>query len=86
VAVLMGAMIVLALAGAHLQDGKKAAALGPRLGGMERADLVLAAAGRLAKITPLQWAIGTVLWLGATYGHIHANHVLAGIWRWLADY
>jgi H+/gluconate symporter-like permease len=40
--------------------------------------------GGLAKITPLQWAIGTVLWLGATYGHIHANHVLAGIWRWLA--
>jgi hypothetical protein len=60
VAVLMGAMIVLALAGAALQDGKKAAALGPRLGRrVERADLVLAAAAGLAKITPLQWAIGT---------------------------
>ena len=25
---------------------------------------------------------GIALWLAATYGHIHANGMPAGIWRW----
>lgn len=83
VAVLMGAMIVLALVGAHLQDGKKARTLGPAWAGWSAQTSYWPRLGGLARITPLQWSIGAVLWLGATYGHIHANHVLAGVWRWV---
>ncbi|HCJ44889.1 MAG TPA: MFS transporter, partial [Erythrobacter sp.] len=25
---------------------------------------------------------GIVIWLAATYGHIHANGIAAGVWRW----
>jgi uncharacterized membrane protein len=42
----------------------------PRFGGLARA-------GRIA------WIGGFIIWLAATYGHIHANGIPAGIWRWL---
>ena len=32
---------------------------------------------------PTAWIGGIVIWLAATYGHIHANGIPAGIWRWV---
>jgi uncharacterized membrane protein len=83
VLVLDGAMLVLALVGARLQDGKKAAMLGKAWASWSAQTSYWPRFGGLARIRPVTWAIGAVVWLGATYGHIHANHVLAGVWRWV---
>ncbi|MBC2670015.1 NnrU family protein [Novosphingobium piscinae] len=84
VLVLTAAIALLALGGAALQDGKKAAQLGadwqawagrtsywPRPAGLARAGLGT-------------WLGGTVLWLVATWGHIPLAYVPAGPWRWIA--
>lgn len=81
--VLAGAIAFLALAGAHMQDRKKAALMGeawtdwsartsywPRLGGLARAGAI-------------PWLGGIALWLLASWAHIPANGMAAGVWRWL---
>jgi len=83
VIVLMGAMAVLALVGARLQDGKKARLLGAAWVGWEAQTSYWPQFARLSGVGPLLWGIALVVWLGATFGHVHANHVLAGIWRWV---
>jgi len=84
VLVLMSAMITLALLGAHLQDRKKAAHLGADWAHWSAQTAYWPRLAALAGISPALWAVSAVVWLGATYGHIHAAHVYAGLWRWIA--
>ena len=83
VMVLSSAIAFLALAGAHMQDRKKEVLMGdawstwqhrtsywPRLGGFASAGMV-------------PWLGGIVLWLAATWAHIPAIRIPAGIWQWL---
>jgi uncharacterized membrane protein len=80
---LMGAMVILALVGSALQDAKKAKLLGAAWASWTQQTNYWPRLGALGKISPITWGIGLVVWLGATYGHVHANHVLAGVWRWI---
>ena len=81
--ILAGAVLFLALVGAHLQDRKKEALLGeawkkweaqtsywPRLGELQRAGLGL-------------WLVALALWLGFTWLHMPAAGIPAGVWRWI---
>ena len=83
VLVLMGAMIVLALVGAHLQDRKKAATLGASWIGWSAKTHYWPRIAALGGIRPILLATAVLVWLAATYGHIHAAHVYAGVWRWV---
>lgn len=81
--VLAGAIGVLALVGAHLQDRKKEALMGEAWVGWEAQTSYWPRFGRLLRAGPAAWIGGVIIWLAATYGHIHANGVPAGIWRWV---
>ncbi len=83
VMILSAAIAFLALVGAHMQDRKKEVLMGaawatwehrtsywPKLGGFARAGVV-----------PLVG--GLVLWLAATWAHIPAIGMAAGVWRWI---
>ena len=78
-----GAMGVLALVGAYLQDGKKRGLMGhawlaweaktsywPRLSGFTRIGIGL-------------WLAAIFVWLGATWLHVWLAGIPAGAWRWL---
>ncbi|MDQ2892771.1 MAG: NnrU family protein [Pseudomonadota bacterium] len=87
--VLAGAIVVLALIGARLQDAKKEA-LQPEVWPVwERRTsywpFAAIASGR-AKLTgfrPHDWAGGIVIWLAATWAHLPLAGWAAGVWRWL---
>jgi len=87
--VLAGTIIVLALAGAALQDRKKAQ-LQPETWRAWEArtsywPLAAVAAGR-TKFTPagvVPILGGIALWLGATWAHQPLAGFAAGVWRWL---
>jgi uncharacterized membrane protein len=81
--VLAGALGVLALLGARLQDRKKEAQMGAAWTGWEAQTSYWPRFGNLSKAGAVAWIGGIVIWLGATYGHIHANGMDAGIWRWI---
>lgn len=81
VIVLAGAMALLALVGAHLQDRKKVAL---------HADAWRAWCGRtafwphLGRLADLGWfwLAGLAAWVGATWLHLWLSGIPAGLWRW----
>lgn len=86
--VLCAGIVILALGGAALQDDKKEK-LQPQTWPKWEAKtsywpFAAIAQGR-AKLNfrPHDWAGGLVVWLLATWLHIPAVHVAAGIWRWV---
>ena len=81
--VLAGAVGFLALVGAHMQDRKKEQLMGAAWEGWEAQTSYWPRLGRIGKAGAAAWIGGLVIWLGATYGHIHANGVPAGMWRWV---
>lgn len=81
--VLAGALGFLALVGAHLQDRKKEALMGEAWADWESRTRFWPRLSGFAKAGPIAWIGGIVIWLAATYGHIHANGIPAGIWRWV---
>lgn len=83
VIVLTGAIALLALVGAHLQDRKKRAAMGAAWQSWEAQTHYWPRPRGLAKAGIGQWLGGTALWLGASWGHIPLAYVPAGIWRWV---
>jgi len=87
--ILCSAIIVLALVGAALQDKKKEQ-LQPESWRAWEAKTsywpfaaIAWGRARLAGFRPHDWAGGVVIWLAATWAHIPAAHIAAGIWRWL---
>jgi uncharacterized membrane protein len=81
--VLTGAIAFLALVGAHLQDRKKAELVGATWQGWEARTSYWPKLGGLAKAGVVPWLGGLMLWLGATWAHLPANGMVAGIWRWV---
>ena len=77
------AMGFLALVGAHMQDRKKEVLMGEAWGQWEAKTSYWPRWSKLLGVGAIWWIAGTVLWLGFTYGHIHAGGIPAGIWRWV---
>lgn len=87
--VLAGAIVVLALVGAALQDRKKEQ-LQPEVWRAWEAKTsywpfaaILAGRARFGGFRPHDWAGGLVLWLAATWAHLPLAGWAAGIWRWV---
>ncbi|MEZ5680859.1 MAG: NnrU family protein [Erythrobacter sp.] len=81
--VLAGALGFLALVGAHMQDRKKELLMGEAWAGWEAQTSYWPRLGAFMQAGSIAWIGGIVIWLAATYGHIHANGIPAGIWRWI---
>nr|WP_247711246.1 NnrU family protein [Qipengyuania vesicularis] len=81
--VLAGSLGFLALVGAHMQDRKKEALMGEAWVHWEAKTSYWPRLSGLAKASPVAWLGGIMIWLAATFGHIHANGIPAGIWRWV---
>lgn len=77
------AIIVLALVGAHLQDGKKRAVMGDDWAAWESQTSYWPRLSGIASIGLSTWIIGIVLWLGFTWLHLPLADIAAGIWRWI---
>ena len=73
----------LALAGAHMQDRKKRALMGDAWDDWQSRTSYWPRFGKMVQAGAIAWIGGLLIWLGATYGHIHANGMPAGIWRWV---
>ena len=87
--VLCAAIIILALCGASLQDRKKEQ-LQPQTWPQWEAKTsywpfaaIAEGRARFGGFRPHDWAGGVVIWLAATWAHIPAAHIAAGIWRWV---
>lgn len=81
--IVAGAILILALLGAHMQDRKKEALLGEAWKGWEAQTSYWPRWGRLAGAGPVLWVLALLVWLALSYAHIHAAYVPAGIWRWV---
>ena len=80
--VLAGSLGFLALVGAHMQDRKKEVLMGDAWAGWEAQTSYWPRLSGFAKAGGVAWAGGVAIWLAATYGHIHAIGIPAGVWRW----
>lgn len=87
--VLCAAIIILALAGSALQDRKKEK-LQPGIWPAWEARTsfwpfaaIADGRARLGGFRPHDWAGGLVIWLLATWLHMPAVHIAAGVWRWI---
>lgn len=77
-----GAMGLLALVGAYLQDGKKAKAMGEAwIGWQARTNYWPRLAG-LIQIGWHLWLAALALWLLATWVHLWWAGIPAGVWMW----
>ncbi|RPF71476.1 NnrU family protein [Aurantiacibacter spongiae] len=82
--IVAGAILVLALLGAHLQDRKKARLQGAAWIGWQAKTSYWPRWHRLASVGWLLWVIAVAAWLGITWLHIDAAGVPAGLWRWVS--
>lgn len=81
--IVANAILILALVGAHLQDRKKKALLGEAWKHWEAQTSYWPRLGQLFKLNPVLWLVALALWLAASWAHIPAAYIPAGIWRWL---
>jgi uncharacterized membrane protein len=87
--ILAGSIIVLALVGAALQDGKKRHLQPDRWRGWEARtsfwpfQAIATGRARLTGFRAHDIGGGLVLWLAATWSHIPLAGWAAGIWRWI---
>lgn len=77
------AILVLALVGAYLQDGKKARLMAGSWQQWQGRTTYWPRPGRLLSAGWLVWTVAITLWLVLTYAHLHAGDWAAGIWRWV---
>ncbi len=80
--VVMTSMIVLALVGARLQDGKKQALMGDAWRAWESKTSFAPRWSYLLEVKPALWLAALGLWLAVTWLHAPAGGIAAGIWRW----
>lgn len=73
----------LALVGAKLQDRKKAALMGEAWIEWSGRTSYWPRWGKIFSAGAIYWAIGFAIWLAASWAHIPAGGIPAGIWRWL---
>jgi uncharacterized membrane protein len=81
--IVAGAVLILALLGAHMQDRKKEALLGESWSAWEAKTSYWPRWSRLFGAGAVLWLVTMALWLAFTWAHIHAAGVPAGVWRWL---
>ena len=80
--VVAGAVLILALLGAHMQDRKKRVLMGEAWAGWEAKTRYWPRWSALPRAGALLWLLAFALWLLVTWSHIHAAGIPAGVWRW----
>ncbi|OCC23912.1 MFS transporter [Croceicoccus estronivorus] len=80
--ILCGAILILALLGAHLQDRKKEMLLGAAWKGWEAQTSYWPQWGKLVSAGWGLWALTVILWLAITWLHFLGAGINAGVWRW----
>lgn len=83
--IVAGAVLVLALLGAHLQDRKKQALMGEAWIGWEAKTSYWPRWSALLSAGWILWLVALAAWAVITWSHIHAAGVPAGIWRWIGQ-
>lgn len=81
--VLAGALVFLALVGAHLQDRKKETLMGTGWAAWEAKTSYWPKWSKLAGAGAALWIAALAVWLGATWAHLWLAGVPAGVWRWV---
>ena len=81
--IVTGAILTLALVGAHLQDRKKEALMGDSWAGWAAKTSYWPHWSALLSVGPVLWLVALALWAAITWAHIHAAGIPAGIWRWI---
>jgi uncharacterized membrane protein len=81
--IVAGSVLFLALVGASLQDLKKERLMADAWLKWEVQTSYWPRWGALKSVNPLLWLLALAVWLGATWWHIHAAGIPAGIWRWV---
>jgi uncharacterized membrane protein len=77
------AMGVLALAGARLQDGKKARLMGAAWGEWSSRTSYWPRLGQLPRVGALPLVAGTAAWLAGSWVHLWHAGIPAGVFRWV---
>lgn len=78
------AMGTLALVGARLQDGKKAALMGEAWAEWSSKTSYWPRWGQLPTVGAVPLIAGTALWLAGSWLHLWHAGIPAGVWKWLA--
>ncbi len=78
-----GAMGVLALVGARLQDAKKEKLLGEAWAGWQAKTSYWTRLGKLGAIGLPLWLVAIVLWIAFTWLHVWLGGIPAGVWMWV---
>lgn len=81
--ILAGAILILALVGAHLQDLKKEALQGHAWKSWSGRTSYWPQWRQLYRAGAGLWLTAIVLWLAITWAHVWFGYVAAGIWRWI---
>lgn len=81
--IVAGAILFLALVGAHMQDRKKVKLLGERWAEWEAKTSYWPRLGELRSIGWQLWLLALVLWLVITFAHMPLGGIPAGVWRWV---
>lgn len=76
-------MGVLALVGARLQDGKKAALMGEAWAEWSSRTSYWPRLGQFFSVGAVPLIAGTALWLAGSWIHLWHAGIPAGVWRWL---
>jgi uncharacterized membrane protein len=74
---------ILALVGARLQDAKKATLMGEAWGAWSSRTSYWPRLAQFPRVGALPLALGTALWLAASWVHLWRAGIPAGVWRWL---
>lgn len=80
--ILAGAVLILSLIGARLQDRKKEALMGAAWREWESKTSYWPRWSALPSAGVVLWLAAIAGWLGVTWAHVHAFGLPAGIWRW----
>ena len=81
--IVAGAVLILALVGAHLQDRKKQALMGAAWAEWEAKTSYWPRWSKLPGAGAALWLAAMAAWLLVTWLHLPAGGAPAGVWRWL---
>ena len=81
--IVAGAVLILALVGARMQDRKKRVLMGEAWAGWEAKTRYWPRWSALPRAGLGLWLLALALWLLLTWSHIPAAGIPAGVWRWL---
>ena len=81
--IVAGAVLFLALVGAHMQDRKKRALMGAAWDGWQARTRYWPRWSALPRAGPVLWLVALALWLLVTWAHVPAAGIPAGPWLWI---